>query len=116
MTIYEKISDALALLQIPIEEDFFGDGEDEYITFTLIRDGAAISADDEPVHEVADLQIHYFLPRDREYAETQKRIRRLLLEAGFTWPAVTVIVEPDDKTRHIVFECELENDDELEVD
>lgn len=115
MTIYEKIAEALESLNIPIEEDFFGDGEPEYITYTLTRDGAAVMADDEPQHEVADLQIHWFLPRDIEYHENQRQIRRRLLDGGFTWPVVTTLVEPDNKTRHIIFECEVENDDELEV-
>ena len=89
--------------------------ETEYITYTLIRDGAVVSADDAPVHDVALLQIHWFLPRDIEYDATKKQIRKLLLDAGFTWPIITTLTEPDNKTRHIIFECELENDDELEV-
>lgn len=114
MTIYQKIEAALASLNIPIEEDFFGDGAEEYITYTLVRDGAAVMADGEPTNEVAQLQIHYFLPRSREYAATQKSIRQLLLDADFTWPVVTVLVEQDNKTRHIIFETEVENDEEME--
>ena len=116
MTLYQKIDEALSSLGIPIEEDFFGDGQTEYITFTLTRDSAAVMADGEPAYETALLAIHWFLPRSKEYADTQKKIRRLLLDADFTWPTVTVIVEPDNKTRHIVFECEVENDDEMEVE
>ena len=116
MTIYQKISDALESLNIPIEEDFFGDGQTEYITYTLVEDHAAVMADCEPSNEVASLQIHWFLPRTKEYANIQKQIRNLLLAAEFTWPIVSVIVEPDNKTRHIVFECEVENDDEMEVE
>lgn len=115
MTIYQKIASALMATEIPVEEDFYGDGEAEYITYTLSKDTAAVIADEEPQNEVAEIVIHWFLPRDREYSETQKTIRRMLLNAGFTWPQVTVVVEPDNKTRHIVFECEVENDDELEV-
>lgn len=114
MTIYQKIEAALASLEIPIEEDFFGDGADEYITYTLVRDGAAVMADGAPQNEVAQLQIHYFLPRSKEYDATRKQIRNLLLAAEFTWPVVTVLVEPDDKTRHIIFETEVENDEEME--
>jgi hypothetical protein len=116
MTLFQKIDTALDGLGIPVEEDFFGDGQKQYITFTLTRDGAAVMADNEPQNEVADLQIHWFLPRDIEFFSTQKQIRRRLLNAGFTWPVITSLVEPDNKTRHIIFECEVENDEELEVD
>lgn len=114
MTIYQKIEAALSELDIPIEEDFFGDGNSEYITYTVVRDYAAVSADNQPVNEVTSLYIHYFLPRSKEYDETRKRIRKLLLDADFSWPVVTVIVEPDNKTRHIIFETEVENDEEME--
>lgn len=114
MTICQKIAEALDGLEIPIEEDFFGDGESQYITYTLKKDKAAVIADGRPQNEVAELMIHWFLPRDISYTATQKQIRYMLLDAGFTWPEVTNIVEPDNKTRHIVFECEVENDDELE--
>lgn len=113
MTICQKIEAALGSLNIPIEEDFFGDGADEYITYTIVRDYAAVMADGTPQNEVTQLQIHYFLPRSREYDATRKRIRKLLLEAEFTWPVVTILVEPDNKTRHIVFETEIENDEEI---
>lgn len=114
MTIYQKIESALSSLNIPIEENFFGDGEDEYITFTVIRDYAAVSADNQPVNEVVNLQIHYFLPRSKEYDSTRKQIRKLLLDADFAWPVVTVLVEPDNKTRHIIFDTDVENDEEME--
>lgn len=114
MTIYQKIETALASLEIPIEEDFFGDGADEYITYTLVRDGAAVIADGAPQNEVSELQIHYFAPRSKEYDAIRKQIRKLLLEADFTWPVVTVLIEPDNKTRHIIFETEIENDEEME--
>lgn len=115
MTIHQKIKTALASLNIPVKEDFYGGGLEEYITWTLTRDRAALIADEKPVNEVSEVMIHYFLPRNKAYTTTRKSIRQLLLAADFTWPTVTVIEEPDGKTRHIVFECEIENDDELEV-
>ena len=115
MTIHQKIKAALQSLNIPVKEDFYGGGLDEYITWTLVQDKAAVIADGRPVNEVSELMIHWFLPRNKSYTETRKQIRQALLDAEFTWPTVTVIEEPDGKTRHIVFETQVENDEELEV-
>ena len=114
MTIHQKIKNALASTGIPVKEDFYGGGLNEYITWTLVRDHAAVIADNKPTNEVAELQIHWFLPRSKSYSTTRKIIRHLLCDSEFTWPVVTTIEEPDGKTRHIVFECQVENDDETE--
>jgi len=48
------------------------------------------------------------------FLEAKRKIRRVILEEGGTYPDVTVLMEPDNKTRHIVFECEFENDYDME--
>ncbi len=64
--------------------------------------------------DVAYMQIHYFLPANKDYLENKKKIRKALLGAGFTYPEVSVLMEPGNKERHIVFECEIENEYEQE--
>lgn len=114
MTIHQKIKKALQDFGITVTEDFFGGDNEEYITFNLATDKAVMYADDDPEHDVASVQIHWFLPVEKNYLAGKKEIRRSLHENGFTYPEVTVIVEPDNKTRHIVFVCNVENDEELE--
>ena len=114
MTVNKRIIDALSPLGIPVTADFFGDSEEEYITFNDVTDKGALYADNEPVADVAEMQVHYFLPTTKNYLENKKKIRKALLAAGFTWPDVTVLTEPDQKTRHLTFECEIENEEELE--
>ena len=63
---------------------------------------------------ISSMQIHYFLPSTKDYLEAKRKIRRAILEEGGTYPDVTVLMEPDNKTRHIVFECEFENDYDME--
>lgn len=113
----QKIYKAMGCFGIPVTPDFFGGGEEEYITFNYADDRATAFADDEPLLVEADMQIHYFLPAKKSYLEAKKQMRRALFEAGFTYPEVTEFVEPDGRgggTRHIVFECRIENDYELE--
>ena len=114
MTVNARIREALGFLSIPVTADFFGDGETEYITFNYVTDQGILYADNEAVADVAKMQIHYFLPATKNYLENKKKIRKALQEAGFTWPDVTVLMEPDQKTRHLTFECEIENEEELE--
>lgn len=114
MTVNEKIMQALKPLGIPVVADFSGGGEKEYITFNCASDEAALSADDGPVEVVASMQIHYFLPMDRDYLSIKKQIRNALFSAGLTYPSVEHLTEPEGNIRHLIFECEIANDDELE--
>lgn len=114
MTINQKIIKALKPLGIPVTSDFFGGGNSEYITFNYVKDGAELFADNQPVEDISLMQIHYFLPSTKDYLEAKRKNRRVILEEGGTYPDVTVLMEPDNKTRHIVFECEFENDYDME--
>lgn len=112
MTVNQKIITALQPLRLPITPDFFGSGEKEYITFNYADDRAKNFGDDMPLNVVAYMQVHYFLPIEKDYLYNKKEIRKLLFAAGFTYPEVTEQIE-DKTTRHLIFECEIENDEEL---
>lgn len=114
MTVNEKIVQALEPFGIPIRADFYGGGEKEYFTFNYADDRAADYGDDAPQHVVASMQIHWFLPRNKDYLKLKKKIRNALFRAGFTYPEVTVITEKN--IRHVVFECEIEDEDALVED
>jgi hypothetical protein len=48
------------------------------------------------------------------YADMKRSIRRALIGAGFTPPSVVDASDTADRTRHLVFECEIENEFEME--
>jgi hypothetical protein len=114
VTVNQKIRNALQGLGLPISEDFYGGDEKEYITHNLVTDEASAYADDGPISDTAHIQIHWFLPVEKNYLSGKKQIRRSLFENGFTSPEVDGFVEPGNETRHIVFICDVENDEELE--
>ena len=60
MTVNKRIIDALSPLGIHVTADFFGDGEEKYITFNYVTDKGASYADDEPTADVAEMQIRVF--------------------------------------------------------
>lgn len=112
MTVNQILIDALSPLGIPVTPDFNGGGAKEYITFNCVDDSGAVFGDDAPILDVALMQIHYFLPLNKDYLGTRKKIRRRLFEAGFTFPEVEELTE--ETKRHIIFECEIENNYEME--
>lgn len=114
MTVNKIIKTALMPFGIPITTDFYGGGKDEYFTFNYADDRAVDFGDNAPTHVVAYMQIHYFLPMDKDYLSMKKKIRRALFEAGFTYPDVTEITESN--IRHLIFSCNIENEDELNED
>ena len=114
MTVNELLINTLQRFNSYITPDFSGDGAEEYITFTFPDDSAAVFGDDVPLEVVSEVWIHYFLPASKDYLEVKREIRKVLLAAGFTYPKVTVLMEPGNKTRHIIFECEIENEYEME--
>lgn len=114
MTVNQIIISAMQPFGLPVTADFFGGGNKEYITFNYVTDQGAVFADDIPTEDVLSVQIHYFLPASKDYLENKKEMRRALLAAGFTYPEVTVMMEPGNEIRHIIFECEIENDYEME--
>lgn len=115
MTVNEKIINALKQFGIPVFPDFFDGDAPEYFTFNYADDRPADFGDDIPLHIVAYMQIHYFCGMDKDYLSIKKKIRKALFDAGFTYPEVTDATIVEDGIRHLVFECEIENEDELLV-
>lgn len=113
MTVNEKIVQTLSSFGLPVTTDFSGGGANEYFTFNYADDRATDFGDDEPQHVVAYMQIHYFGPMEKDYLSFKKKVRRVLFNAGFTYPEVTDASVTADKIRHLVFECDIENDYEL---
>lgn len=114
MTVNGKIIQSLSKFGIKVTPDFFGDGEEEYFTFNYADDRASDFGDNEPLQVVAYMQIHYFCPVKKDYLKLKKEVRNALMDAGFTYPVVTDATVSGDEERHLVFECSIENEYELE--
>lgn len=109
MTIYQILQEVLGEIGLPIEPDFDGGGAEKYITWTLVTTGAAITGDGRAQEKVSRIVIHLFLDREEEYSGLEEEIFDALDGSDlFTAPEVGGYVEPDNKTRHITFECEVE--------
>lgn len=113
MTTYEKIKSVADSLNIPAYPDDFTKSDEKYITYNFQYEDPANFGDDEPNAVVAMVQVHLFMPRDENFFALRTAIRKGLFEAGLTYPTVTYnAVESGTDTRHIVFECEDDEDAE----
>ena len=111
MTVNRKIIEALAFMKIPIVESFYDGKKEEYITFETPIDSGADFGDDKPGGVIVQVKVHWWIPNKKNYLAGKRKIRSALHNAGFTFPYVTVLPDPDTSIRHIVFECEIEDED-----
>mgnify|MGYP001850821452 CR=1 FL=1 len=110
MTTFEKIKKALESFGFPMEPDVYNGTEKQYFTYNYADDYGNDYADDAPQTVINSVQVHFFLPRSRPFATMKNKIRNALFEAGFTFPEITIQIEDDEKTRHIIFECDIEEE------
>lgn len=110
MTTFEKIKEALEPFGLPMEPDVYNGPEKQYFTYNYADDYGDDYADDAPQTVINSVQVHFFLPRNRPFTAMKKKIRNALFEAGFTFPEITVRREDEERTRHIIFECDIEEE------
>lgn len=117
MTAFGAIQAALNHLGVPCVPGTYDGDKDTYITYNYALIRGADFGDNSPACDVADVQVHYFMPqRDPKthkqinYQPIRKEIRDSLFAAGFTYPTVEVIDDRDEAIAiwHLVFECQYE--------
>lgn len=109
MTVNEQIIAALSPLGYPVVADLYTGDADTYFTFNYTTRGAGF-ANDAPGFDAYLIQVHFLCPYTFDYVATTKKVKRLLLAGGFTWPeminATGDYAEATKEGRHFVFECE----------
>lgn len=116
MTVNRKIIEALKPYGMPVVADHYSGKEKRYIEFNLYDDTGTVFADGEPETDIVTVQVHLFLPREEDYLQLKKKIRRSLCEAGFCYADITELTESEATDqyprgiRHITFETEIEED------
>ena len=103
MTVDELIAATLSHIA-PVTADFYGGGELVYIAYNY--DTVPVDfGDDRPAVDKYLVQIHFMCPaKNYDAVDICKEIKKLLLQAGFTYPYMTNASDEDGQ--HYVFECE----------
>lgn len=110
MTTFEKIREAMKPFGFPCVPDVYKGPKKQWITYNYSDDYGTNFADDAPDTVINSVQIHVFLPVDEPFTQLKNRIRTALFEAGFTFPEITIRTEGEEKIRHIILECDIEEE------
>lgn len=116
MKIAELITAALSRMELAIAERLYEGDEDEYITWNQADNIGADYGDNKPGTNVIYVQVHYVCPWLMDYHPKLRIIRKLLSDAGFTWPEIIDASDAAIRIRHFVFECQIDNDYDLMED
>lgn len=110
MTVFQRIVKILETFEYPCEPDLYKGSAKKYFTYNYADERGALFGDDEPENVIADIQVHFFLPADENFIREKNEIRKALFLGGFTFPEVIIMTEDSGKKRHIVFECQCEEE------
>ena len=101
MSVASEIRAAVAFTGYPCGQNIYTGREPEYFVFNL-QTIPADYADAEPQHERVIVQLHWFGKHTTNMTTAQKRIKRAIADAGFTYPALEDA--SDETAQHLVFE------------
>lgn len=103
MNVNEAILEAVKPIVPEIASGSYPGQADEYCTFNYTEHPSKFS-DDFPEAALFDVQVHLFLPANRNSLDFRRGIRNRLISQGFTPP--TIYNMSDGDGQHFVFECE----------
>ena len=112
MTTLEHIVRAIEIFGFPYSPGVYTGPEDHWFTYNYVDDYGELFGDDEPLETVNRIQLHYFLPVEENYLKMKNEIRVALLREGFTYPEIESMDDPNPDIRHLIFECEIEEERE----
>lgn len=93
MTIFEKISNTLESLNIPVVRSFYKGTQPSYIIVSIYNDSEAFLVDDDSEGELYQIKMTYW--RECNEVDLTRKIKKLLKEAGFIRNYVADTFEDD---------------------
>lgn len=122
MNTFEKIQAVAQRMGIPAYPDVYSGKEsarpERWITYNFSDNRGTLFADDEPNAVVHSVQVHLFLPANKNFLMLQNTLRNELFAEGFTYPDITVLIDErttassgTQKIRHIAFDCEIQDEE-----
>ena len=111
MSSHEKLVNALKVFNKHIDTTgLYDGGNDHWFAINESDDRLLLAADNTPLVNRVQYQVHYYLPSEENYIAIKRRIRNGIFRAGFSYPTVDMLVEEETKLRHIIFEFEIAED------
>ncbi|MDY4596863.1 phage tail protein [Faecalimonas umbilicata] len=111
MTVFEKIIEAIEPFGFPYTPGVYKGEEKHWFTLNYVDDRGNLYADDEPQSVLATVQVHFFMPYNEDFVRIKNKIRDAIFRQGFTFPEIEILSDTDPQIRHLVFECEIEEEE-----
>lgn len=111
MTTYEKIIKAMEPFGWPHAPDLYTGKAERFFYYNYADDRGLGFGDDGCDLSVAYVQVHVWLPMKDNIVTLKRKIRDRLVEQGFTYPSIENLTEDSMRMRHLVFECEIEEEE-----
>lgn len=110
MNSFEKILEVCKRAGVPAYPDFNTNNEDIFCVYNIASENPDYFSDDAPGVVTVSLQLHLYMPKNKNFFELKNSIKKLLFLRGFTYPEISLNTVEDD-VRHIVFEFDDEDDE-----
>lgn len=107
MSINKIVIESLNEFGYPIAQDIYTGSDDIYFVWNVADDRGVIFCDDVSVSDVISIQIHLYVPDSFNYLGIKKKIRKALIDNGFSYPQFNAFFDEETKKRHLVFSCEI---------
>lgn len=104
------LQEALEQTGVPVKQYEYKGTRTEYIVFNEEDERCTAHADDGPQAVSIWWQVHLFAPETFGYRVMKRRIRLLLLKAGFTVREAVTLREEETGTIHIIISCNMMED------
>lgn len=118
MSVDQVIIKALTPLGYPVVSEVYAGTEEKYIIFKHIADVGTNYGDNEPLCQIAYMEIHFCVPlvgdEQSDYQKVKQEIREALFEEGFTYPKITTVIDQENNIKKFVYECEIVKEREEE--
>lgn len=101
------LQQALEATGLPVKQYEYKGTKAEYILFNEEDERGAAHADDGPQEISIWWQVHLFAPKECGFRRMKRRIRRLLMDAGFDVREAVTIYEKETGTVHVAMSCHI---------
>lgn len=106
----ELLKGTLEKAGLPVKPYEYKGAKPEYIVYNEEDERGCAHGDDYPGGISIWWQVHIFTPVQSGYREVKRRVRALLLDAGFGVGAVRTLYEKETGTVHVVISCNIIED------
>lgn len=101
----EMLQEILEQAGLPVRQYEYKGTKPAYIVYNEEDEYDTDYADDCPGAAFVWWQIHLFTPKGYDFRKKKREIRRLLMEAGFSYSGSETFYEQETGTMHVVMSC-----------